>query len=42
MEIRIGKLESELKSTRTQMFNQKKISREDSERASLEVDSMKS
>ena len=30
MESRIGKLESEVKSTRSQMFNQKKISREDS------------
>lgn len=42
MENRIGKLEAEVKSTRAQMFNLKKIAREDTERASLEVDSMKS
>ena len=42
MENRISKLEGEVKSTRTQLFNQKKIGREDTERASLEVDSMKS
>ena len=42
MEARISKLESEVKSTRSQLFNQKKISREDTERSSLEVDSMRS
>ena len=41
MEMRIGKLEGELKSTRSQMFNNKKVMREDTDRASLEVDSMK-
>ena len=42
MENRINKLEGEVKNTRTQMFNQKKIAREDTQRASLQVDSMKS
>lgn len=42
MEARIAKLEGELKNIRSQLFNQKKISREDLERQSIEVDSMKS
>lgn len=42
LEARVSKLESEIKTTRSQLFNQKKISREDSERSSLEVDTMKS
>jgi predicted RNase H-like nuclease (RuvC/YqgF family) len=41
MEARIGKLEGELKNLRSQMFNHKKIGREDLERQSIEVDSMK-
>ena len=42
MEARIAKLEGELKNIRSQSFKQKKIAREDLERQSIEVDSMKS